>query len=674
MFNKLRNTLHEKVHGARIGRHKRHVKPASTGGDECETSSASSVEPDQLDPDRFKISTTFAIEVVVRSVVDLSASPAYFYVCVGEEDEPTALKKKRGIQSSGILYGKSPQLNNCTFLLPINGLMSPELTIRFSRSLLVGTDTFLGECNLKINLKGSLDSLGDEVVLRIAGGGLAVACLSWKLLPFDAKSPLEKRSNILPEVQYTSDNDKLDGLVESIRKTICSLHEDHDAATGVSADSPLRYKLDFLTSIFNSISATELDYVLSRISVSELVKYVPSLFELPNASFMINLKSSEISPLNLSRVIRALEPTTSEVVSKLIISCIDTGRLDQVKYLLNRGTDKYDLVYLMNCVIESKFLRDQLFIHFDNFSTKNVGIVSEIDQVVYSPFGSVRMWPDGPIPGFKLLFESLTQDVTFVSNRPISSLVDTRKIVREIGMTDAPLLLSSGILVGPTPSNQGGLVQRLQQSYSASVVEAWNQYKQVFPKRSVIWFGENIEMAKVMMRIQPSDGAKIVLAIVMGDEMVGKGGPVLVDDDSGRIVACANYVQASMACLDYGYLTLETIDRLNLLFNFQKMIEKLIKSLDSNKIRHKYLIKERITDMRFDLQRLSAKVQALLRKSKYASQNGGSPVLTADDIVDSVILTPIEALSPSLTNHSPSPGPPGIAAGSYDSEIILTGV
>ena len=379
---------------------------------------------------------------------------------------------------------------------------------------------------------------------------------------------------------------------------------------------------------------------------------------------------------NLARVIRALESSTnSEVISKLIISCVDTQRLDEVKYILNRGGDKYDLVHLINNVIESKILRDQILVHFENFATTNLGIVSEIDQVVYSPFGSVRMWPDGPIPGFKLLFDALSFDVTFVSNRPISSMVDTRKIVREVGMSDAPLLVSS-LGHPPPPSHGGGLVQRLQQSYSESVIEGWNQYKRVFAKRNVVWFGENIDMAKQLMRVQAGSSrvTKIVLAIVMGDDMVGKGGPVLVDDDSGRIVACANYVQAAMACLDYGYLSLDTIERFGLISNFQKTIEKLIKSLDSDKVRHKYLIKERINDMRFDLQRLAAKVQTLLRKSGYGQANAASPVITAEDLVDSVILTPIEALSPTLTNHSPSPGPTVITTGSYDSEIILTGV
>ena len=672
MFNKLRSTLHEKVHGAKLSRQKRQVKLDLAGLEECETSSASSLEVDREDPDRFRISTTFAIELQVRSVVDLTTSPAYFYVCVGEEGESTAHKKKRGIHSSGVFYGRSPVITDCSFLLPINGLANPEVTLRFSRSSIVGSDTFLGECRFKVNLKGSLDSLGDNITSRIEGGGSAVVCLEWKLLPFDSKLPLEKRTNILPEVHYTSEIDKFDGLVDSIRKTLNSLVDTKDESDSI--DSPLKYKLDFLSSIFNSITVSELDYVLLRISISDLVRFVPSLFEISNA-FLDNLESHEISLINLARVIRSLEavgPNSSQIITKLVISCNDRVRLGELKFLLNRGGDKYDLLFLQKHAIESKSLRDKIMGHFDRYSTKSVAILSEIDQVVYSPFGGTRMWPEGIIPGFKLLFGSLSEDVTFVSNRPISSLVDTRKIVREIGMGDAPLLMSPS----PTPTSHGGLVQRLQQSYSSCVIDAWKDYRQVFPRCSFVWFGENIEMAKELMTLDfgQSNGGKIALAIVMGDDMVGKGGPVLVDHESGRIVACANYVQATMACLDYGYLTIERIERYHLLARFQKLIDDISKDLNRNKVRHKHLLKERISDMRFDLQRLVAKVHSLIRKAGLASSVSAEPSIPNEDLVDSVILTPIEALSPTLTNHSPSPGPIGIATGSYDSEIILTGV
>lgn len=671
MFNKLRNTLHEKVHGAKISRQKRQAKVETGGVEECETSSASSVEVDQQDPDQFRISTTFAVEVTVRSVVDLASSPAYFYVCVGEEGEATSRKKKRGIHSSRVFYGKSPKLPDCSFLLPINGLANPEITLRFSRSSIVGTDTFLGECRFKVNLKGSLDSLGDEISMRIEGGGSAVVCLGWTLLPFDSKLPLEtRRSNILPETHYISEIDKLDGLVDSVRKTLNSLVESKDEEDH-SIDSPLKYKIDFLTSIFDCISVSELDYVLLRVSISDLVRLVPNLLE--NTSFISNLKSGQISVMNLARVIRCLEhdvPQFGEIISRIVFSCNDRVRLEELKFLLNRGGDRFDLLYLVKHVIESKNLRQQILGHFDRFSSKSVKILSEIDQVVYSPFGSVRMWPDGHIPGFKLLMDALSEDVTFVSNRPISSLIDTRKIVREAGMGDAPLLISSA----PIPASHGGLVQRLQQSYSACVIDAWKEYRQIFPRCSFIWFGENIEMAKQLMSLEAkaSSGARIALAIVMGDEMVEKGGPVLVDHESGRIVACANYVQATMACVDYGYLTVECINRLSMLSGFNKLVDGLAK--DYNKVRHKHLLKERIVDMRFDLQRLTAKVQSLVRKAGLRSSMNAVPSISHEEFVDSVILTPIEALSPTLTNHSPSPGPIGIGTGSYDSEIILTGV
>jgi len=671
MFNKLKSALHEKIHGAKISRQNRQAKLNSVGADECETSSASSLEIDREDPDRFRISTTFAIELIIRTVVDLPASPAYFYVCVGEEGESTARKKKRGIHSSGVFYGKSPVLSECSFLVPINGLANPEVTLRFSRSSIVGSDTFLGESRFKVNLKGSLDSLGDNITTRVEGGGSAVVCLDWKLLPFDSRLPLEKRSNILPEVDYTSEIDKLNGLVDSVRKTLNSLVESKDGID--SFDSPMKYKLDFLLSIFNSISAHELDYVLLRISASDLVRFVPTLLESPHNSFFNHLMSGEISVMNLARIIRSLEavPGSSLVMTRLILSCKDRSRLAELRYLLNRGGDKYDLVYLVKHAIELKNLRDQIMVHFDRNSTKSVSILSEIDQVVYSPFGSARMWPEGHIPGFKLLFDTLSEDVTFVSNRPISSLVDTRKIIREVGMGDAPLLMSPS----PTPATNGGLIQRLQQSYSSCVIEAWKEYRQVFPRCSFIWFGENIEMAKELMSVEAQiNGAKIGLAIAMGDDMVGRGGPVLVDHESGRIVACANYVQATMACLDYGYLTVTTIDRYNMLTKFQKLLDELSKELKDDKVRHKHLIKERISDMRFDLKRLIEKVHSLIRKAGLASNGTAAPSIPTEELVDSVILTPIEALSPTLTNHSPSPGPIGIATGSYDSEIILTGV
>jgi hypothetical protein len=341
-----------------------------------------------------------------------------------------------------------------------------------------------------------------------------------------------------------------------------------------------------------------------------------------------------------------------EILATLLVNCSD-DRIEKLKNSLNHGGDKFGLIHLLFTAIESRVLRERIQ---EKFSITDGGfyIISEIDQVVYSPFGMVRAWPEGTIPGFHILFNKITRSdsdrISFISNKPIAIDSWTCKTIREIGMGDAPVLLSTAksdlysMVIG------GGAKLECKLSI-------WSVYSRLFS--NFVWFCESLDFAKALLASKQQ--SQIRLIFVMGEDLVGTAGPVMVES---QIALCSNYIQAAIACIDEGLFAPDP----SLIATFASVVSGMVSDLNESKTRQRQLMKQRIADSTFDLERLKIKIQ------KRINNNREIVPLNTDEVVDSIILTPIEAISPCLTNHSPSPGPIGLDPGSYENEIVLSGI
>jgi len=524
-------------------------------------------------------------------------------------------------------------------------------------------------------LKTSLDSVNEDAASRLVGGGNAIVSVSWRLVSLDAKGSPFTRSNILPSFHEDgsspSEKEKLEALYSSVIKVMRSLvsesgdSEDEEK----SFDDEIQYKKDWLISLFSFAEMHEIEYLLLRISISDLINTVPQLFA-DNCEFVARL--GKASCLVQSRVIKGLQIATAaagssghgeheQVIVRLLTTSAD-GRLDQLRNYLNHGGDKYGLVNLIFEAIKRTSLRDYVIEKFSIPTTCGGDyIMSEIDHVVYSPFGGSRWWPEGPIPGFRTVFSALTggdflNTTSFLSNKPIAIESWTCRTIREIGMGDAPLLVGQSTKTADLYSVVTGGMNKLQSKLDGTKLAVWLQYRRLFGNKRFVWFVESADFAKAL--VDSNNGRdQIKLIIVVGDDLLGLAGPVFLDP---KIVACSNYVQSAIACIE---LDMISHDRgMEMIDEFKAVIESL--SLNEKKIRNRQLMKQRISDLTFDLGRLKTRLK------RSSTQN--APVI--DEVVDSVILTPIEALSPCLTNHSPSPGPIGLEPGSYESEIVLSGM
>ncbi len=254
-------------------------------------------------------------------------------------------------------------------------------------------------------------------------------------------------------------------------------------------------------------------------------------------------------------------------------------------------------------------------------------VISEIDQVVHSPFGSVKLWPDGAILGAEPLFHALSPHTVFVSNKPLSFNSWTHKLVRHMGFGDAPVLSGAKSDLYALKGGVAGLQSRIE----ATKFSNWNQYRRLFPEGQFVWFGETIEFAKTLLASDAQGGAgQIALAVVMGEETSNRVGPYMVEDG---IVVCSNFIQAAIACVRSGLLRACG----HLVDEFRLIIARMEVEGKRKGKRHRHLIRERIPELQMDLERF----KMLLAEEELKT-----------DMVDSIILTPIEARSPSLTNHS----------------------
>ena len=622
MFNRIKLALHEKVHGAKITRHKKQTAPGPERAceDGFETSSASGSEAES-GVFEGPLSPGIGLAFVVDSIVDVRSSPFYFYICVGEVGEPASKKKKRGMHASPVLHSKSPMisLDKSCFMLSLSGLSRPEVTVRFSRSAIVGPDSFLGECTFPINLKTSIDCIDESVEARVVGGGNAFMTCHWRLVPFTS----EMRPNILPDESLVTDADKLAALVASVRKCLSSMSEE---------DPELASKRLWLLSLLEVIEIEELNHLLLRLPLVDLLKAMPGLLSGPVGERLSCRTLSLAARVRMLKAIPAAFEDSLKVesfVDALFASC-PSDQLTELKCQLNLGGDRYHLSHLVFSFIQTNLVREQILLRFKEAKVPQENlVVSEIDQVVHSPFGSVRLWPDGAIPGAEPLFHALSRHTLFVSNKPLSFNSWTHKLVRHLGFGDAPVLSGAKSDLYALKGGVAGLQSRVDSTKFTN----WNHYRRLFPEAQFVWFGESLEFAKTLMQSDAA-GGQVALAVVMGEDGPSRVGPYMVEDG---IVVCGNFVQAAIACLRSGLLRGPE----SLVRDFEGIIAKMELDAVKKGKRHRHLTRERIPELKMDLERFKmCLVDELVNLD------------SKTDIVDSIILTPIEARSPSLTNHS----------------------
>ncbi len=660
-MNRFRSAIHNKIHGVKVSRQMKHglTEPDRSFEDECETSSSSDAESSaNTNVQQFGGESNLAVEFVIDSIVDLPSGTSYFYVCVGETGEPVSRKRRRGILSSRVLHSKSPLLNpeESCFILRLDGISMPEVSLRFSKSALMGQDGFLGEAHFCISVKGGVDSSDEHAVTRIMGGGNAHLACHWRVVPFTH----ERRPNILPDERLTSDADKLQALVDSVRKCLNSLSED---------DPEFDVKSEWISSLFEVLEPVELNFLIVRLPLGDILRLMPSvLFRIEPV-----LSRDSLDVFARNRVIKAVQMEEysgkgESLVSAMLQGCADRD-MRSLKWLLNRGGDRFHLQSLVFSFLRSELVREQVILRFQQYASRNptstpLHVLSEVDQVIHSPFGSVRLWPDGTIPGARALFHALSRDVTFVSNKPLSFESWNHKIIRKAGFEDCPLLSGSK---SDLYAIKGG-VAKLQSRLEFSKYTNWSQYRRLFPESRFVWFGESLEFAKMLLQDESGIGSsqrygvgRITLALVLGEEGSCKIGPYTAQPG---LIVCGNFVQASIACLNEGLLTESRILR-GLVSDFTTIVKKMEADCVRSGKRNRHLIRERLSELKLDLEKLKTIVEE--RDLKVET--------IREDMVDSLILTPIEAQSPTLTDRSIDTNTEDMnPSASRDPEVVIMGI
>lgn len=637
-MSRFRSAVHNKVHGVKVSRQ---VKQASNDIDRSyedgfETSSNSDSESASYERTTSPLDCDgLGVDFVLDSVVDLLSGRSYFCVCIGEAGEPLSRKKRRGVNVSRVLHSRSPLLapDESTFMLKLDGLRDPEITVRFSRSAIVGQDSFIGECHILVGTKGPIDSVDEHVLARLVGGGNSYLSCHWRIVPFTS----ERRPNILPDESLVSDTDKLLALVTSVRKCMDSLSEN---------DPELEAKKLWIFSLLEVLDPVELNFLLVRISITDLMRLMPSvMYQLETV-----LSQDAISVQARTRLIKAVQtgeysPQAESLIAALFLGCRDED-LFALKHLLNRGGDRHHMPSLIFSFIQSELVREHIILRMQQvariFSNHEIiHVLSEIDQVVYTPYGSVRLWPDGSIPGAHALFKALSRDITFVSNKPLSFESWTHKIVRKAGFEDCPILTGSK---SDLYALKGG-VAKLQSKVDFSKYANWSHYRRLFPESKFVWFGESIDFARTLMQDEAGTGSsqrfgvgRIALALVMGEEGSNKIGPYTAEPG---LVVCGNFIQAAIACVNEGLL-MDSIVLKDLVTEFGAVIKKMEADSVKQGKRNKHLVRERLAELKVDLNRLTL----LIKDHELKVEN------IKQEMVDSIILTPIEAQSPTLTDRS----------------------
>lgn len=131
---------------------------------------------------------------------------------------------------------------------------------------------------------------------------------------------------------------------------------------------------------------------------------------------------------------------------------------------------------------------------------------------------------------------------------------------------------------------------------------------------------------------------RIALALVMGEEGSNKIGPYTAEPG---LVVCGNFIQAAIACVNEGLL-MDSIVLKDLVTEFGAVIKKMEADSVKQGKRNKHLVRERLAELKVDLNRLTL----LIKDHELKVEN------IKQEMVDSIILTPIEAQSPTLTDRS----------------------
>lgn len=641
MFTKFRNALHEKVHGAKVQRQKKQFSPeVDENQDDDEgftTSSASSSDSEHDDSGNIQDHDSLQVEFTVEHMVDLRGAPAYFYLCVGQVGDPTSKKKKRGIHTSKIQHSRNPipSPDKSTFILSLSGLSQPEVTVRVSRSSIVGPDSFLGESRFPINLS-QLSSNG-PIVSRLAGGCNAMISVHWTLVHTSARKPLDTPPLSHPP-SYRFPPHSRDGLVETVCKVLYT-----PITGGDSADDDRLASINWLANLVTVVPIDEFNHLCVNVSMTELLKLSHRNESLFNAlRHRTTATAAGLSVAVRARFIKGLHVRMSSTpnsgnsrsnsisddgddqqwVGRLFTSC-PLSELPSLKTLVDSGGDKYSLFHLVYSAITSDLVRDLILDRFASDQVpSSVRLVSEIDQVIHSPFGSVKRWPEGQVPCAYPVYAALVESsLTFVNSRSINLESWTHRLIRDFGCADATLM--TGSKFSDLYAMRGGLRQ-FQSQVLCSKYTNWSRYRRLYPEAVFIYIGESVDFAQTLVADEKGHGSSV---------KSGRLGMTIVMDDPATtavdgVTVCGNFVQVAQRCFEKGFLTCEQI--LEMVPVFEQCIIKWDKA---SRKRHRQMARDRLSEISRDLNVLRRMV--------------GSPVFGPDDhvIVDSMVLTPISPRS-----------------------------
>jgi hypothetical protein len=631
MLGLFRRTLHHRLHEVKGGMRRKYFREGSERiHQDLESSDATDSDLMHRPPrDERDNEGELGVILEMELFVDSSSNLSYFCVCIGNHGESFDRKKCRGLEVSRVFDTRSVRLggNDSLYLLNLSGLSSPEISVRFLRPAIVGKDTFLGECHFLVDATSN-DSSRKHGAYRLIGGSNCFVACNYRI----CNPALHDRSNILPGETRVSDSDKRMALVASVWKCLESTPDN---------DPEIGSKRLWLRSLLEVLEFAELNYLLVRTPMSALLRILPlSESDPPSISLgeRMNVEAR-------GRFIKAIQMNGHSIhaeaaIASLLLSCPSSEMAD-LKRFLNRGGDKNTLYSLIFSFIQSDLLREQLLLYLQNQdSAGELHVVSEIDQLIHYSLHQSLLWPRGPVPGARALFRAISHNVTFVSTKPRSLEPWMRSVLREIGFEDSPLI--------PGPGSRRyrprGCDENIQSRRDCSKYSSLRNYRRLYPNGRFVWIGSSLDVARDLLIDEVNHGesrdlgiATVVLALVLlPDE---KKTVELYAADPGLIV-CANFVQAAIACVNEGLLherhALKTlVDDFGAEFT---AIEAIVKSHGT---RDRYL-RDRLDELNRDLERLRECIDTLELRTQ----------IIHDDMVDSIILTPIEAHSPSLTDRS----------------------
>ena len=641
MLGRLKTSLHHQVRGFKT------VKPNKSSGKEAdlsnmdnETCSAPDTDLKQYRESNNLINDNdFRVLFELESFVDCSFSPTYFCVCIGDKGEPFNLKKCRGLDVSKVFDTRSMRFGEkrASALFPLSGLSAPEISIRFFRSIILGQDGFLGDCHILVDMT-STDPGQEYSAHRLIGGGNCFVSCRARIV----NSRLADRSNILPNEPRINDSDRRNALVASVWKCLESTSEN---------DPEFVSKRLWLRSLLEVLESEDLNYLLVRIPIASLM----DVLQLSKSGMPSILSRENMNVESRGRFIKAIQMNghsnhAESAVASLFLTCPNIDLCNLMRFL-NRGGGKNNLFSLIFSFIQSDLLREQLLLHIQNANSGDeLHILTEVDPIVHASLISTRRWPGRAAPGALALFRALSNDVTFVSNtqRPFESRV--RKLLRDTGFEDFPMIHCAGS--GP----DGRRLNRENPDSESDCFKysSWWKYRRLFPNRRFLWIGTSVDSAKAILSqdmnralSQQIGIARVVLALVILPEDTND--VELYAADPGLMV-CRNFVQAAIACINEGLLRdLRCLKHLvkELLVEFTEMHARV---KDDGR-RNRYL-NAQLDELNHDLEKLR----------EYVKQIEVRSLIIHDDMVDSIVLTPIEAQSPSFTDRSAGTDPDDFCA------------